>query len=132
MKQTNKYEIEVNYPRKVKARSNANSTTYYPKSHSQIKSSVSKNVRASEENDTFASEMLKQRNSSVPYTPLTKDKEIEVGFLQHVYCDLHVLSALNGLREDVKKEVGTDIHYDWVFDLIEKWFPIINDEVNKE
>lgn len=115
--------------------------TYF-KSHSQNTETTNVNVRASEEER--CNSVQKPKTSSMPYTPLTKNKYVtakRIGYLQNfpnfeinkesLWIDRdNVLSALKGLREDIKNDLDTYDERLMLF-LINKWFPI-HDEVKDE
>lgn len=70
--------------------------------------------------------------SSVPHTPLTNDDiyDFDGDYSTLKKVDLKdVVSALNGLRNEIKQEKKDSIRIDKLLFLLEKWFPI---EVKEE
>lgn len=141
MKQTDKCEKCLEYEKFIKSITDdtfirLDKNTYnlfkeFIKSHSQsLPEQLDKSVRASEEEKSLSRN--KDSTSSVLYTPLTYKFKTYSGLEVVNYKEL--VSALNGLREDVNKLKCEDDFYtegirNGVLDKLNKWFPILDDEV---
>lgn len=105
------------------------------KSYSQEETKASQNVRAQQDAEkSYESD----KTSSVPYTPLTKDKRLNrcnCINCKHTsfYLDESILSALNLFQTILAndKEFEND-NVSRIFDLLDYCFPILKDEMKKE